>query len=97
MEFWQKIKNLFNHSNPSKKTSIMEEKMIGLVKMVANTKEVELSCDEVFELLDQYAEMVLRGEDVSEFMPDVKHHLDLCGECKEEYEVLYKILEATEA
>lgn len=95
MKFLQKIKNLIKPTNPIQVPSRMEEKMLGLVKMVANTNEVELSCDEVYVLLDQYTEMVLRGEDVSKFMPEVKHHLEMCGECKEEYEALYRILEAT--
>lgn len=97
MGLWKKIKQLFLSTASNPKSSSMEDKMVGLVKMVAITEDEELSCDEVFELLDQYAEMALRGEDVSAFMPQVKHHLDLCGECNEEYEALLKMLQALPA
>jgi hypothetical protein len=46
-------------------------------------------------LLDQYAEAVERGEDTAQLMPLVKHHLDLCRDCHEEYEALLNILESS--
>lgn len=64
-----------------------------MLRMIDNTQEIELSCDEVFELLDVYAEMALRGEDVSESLPFVKHHLEMCPDCREEYEAVMRILE----
>jgi len=45
-------------------------------------------------LLDQYAEMALRGEDPAELLPLVHYHLDMCPDCKEEYEALVRILQA---
>ena len=97
MGLWKKIKQLFINTASNQKSSSMEEKMVGLVKMVAITEDEELSCDEVFALLDQYAEMASKGEDVSKFMPQVKHHLEVCGECKEEYEALLAMLAASPA
>ena len=35
------------------------QKIIG---MILKTQEIELSCDEVYQLLDQYTEIVNRGE-----------------------------------
>ena len=67
----------------------MAEKVL---TMLAATLEEELTCDEVFALLDQFTEMAVRGEDVGRLMPLVKHHLDLCRDCHEEYEVLQGIL-----
>jgi len=63
--------------------------------MLELTEENEYSCDDVFRLLDQYSEMVARGENASELMPLIKHHLDLCKDCLEEYEALMSILQAT--
>jgi hypothetical protein len=68
------------------------QKMLGLVSMVEKTQEVELSCDDVLAVIDEYTERALTGEDVSKYMPQVKHHLDLCPECYEEYQVLLNIL-----
>jgi hypothetical protein len=66
----------------------------GLVGMIEKTHEVEIDCSQVYRLLDQYTEMVLRGEDPGQLMPLVKQHLDMCMDCHEEYEVLLKILES---
>lgn len=63
--------------------------------MLDQTQEEEYSCDEVYELLDQYVEAVQRGDDVTQLMPLVKHHLDMCVDCHEEYEALLNILEGS--
>jgi predicted anti-sigma-YlaC factor YlaD len=61
--------------------------------MISYTQETEVSCDEVDRLLDQFAELVQRGEDVKEVMPLVKNHVDMCPECREEFEALLRILQ----
>jgi hypothetical protein len=66
-----------------------------MLMMIANTREQELSCDEVHGLLDQYAEMALRGENPAEFLPLVHYHLDMCPDCREEYEALVRMLEGS--
>lgn len=66
-----------------------------LVMGVGHTQPQELSCDEVYELLDLFAEMISRGEDAATLMPLVQHHLQMCPECREEYEALLRTLEAT--
>ncbi|MBN1666800.1 MAG: hypothetical protein JW862_06915 [Anaerolineales bacterium] len=66
-----------------------------LLQMVENTDEVEIACDEVFELLDQYVEFEARGEDVAQLLPFVKRHLEKCHDCHEEYEALMRVFEAT--
>lgn len=64
-----------------------------LFKMISNTREDEIDCDDVLNIVDVYAEAVARGEDPSEMLPLVKHHLELCAPCLEEYEALLRILE----
>ena len=66
-----------------------------LIKRLGNTREEELSCDEVFALVDEYAEASQRGEDVASLKPLIRHHLDMCRECNEEYEALLQVLEGT--
>ena len=63
-----------------------------LLEIVGYTQDIEVSCDEVEQILDQFAELVQRGEDVKELMPLVKNHVDLCPECREEFEALMRIL-----
>ena len=66
-----------------------------LLRMVENTDEVEIGCDEVFALLDQYVELESHGEQVARLLPLVKSHLDKCRDCREEYEALVRILAAS--
>lgn len=69
---------------------------IKLSKILYNlsiTDENEIACNEVHELIDQFTEMELRGEDVSRLMPLVQKHLELCPDCSEEHEILKEILE----
>ncbi len=68
------------------------EKMQKMMAMLSNTREVELTCDEVFALLDQFTELAAQGEDVAQLMPLVKQHLDMCEDCRDEYKVLENIV-----
>jgi len=63
--------------------------------MMSMTHEQELSCDEVHDLMDQFAEMHLRGENPSHLFPLVQRHLDMCPECREEFEALLVALDVT--
>ncbi len=65
-----------------------------MVKMISNTRDQELSCDEVHDLLDEYTEKAIAGEDVSSVLPLVHHHLEMCPDCHEEYNALLRILSA---
>ncbi|MFU8770881.1 MAG: hypothetical protein ACNA8H_00515 [Anaerolineales bacterium] len=69
--------------------------MAKLIHMLENTDERELSCDEVFAIIDQYAELESGGEDAPSIFPLVKKHLDNCHDCLEEYESLSQILATT--
>ena len=66
-----------------------------LMHRLLNTHEEELSCDEVFALVDEYAEASQRGEDVADLKPLIRRHLDMCRECDEEYQALLRVLEGT--
>ena len=93
------IKQFFTRLfRPSKAPKIMAERSSDtaaqkMMAMISNTAEVELTCDEVFELLDQFTEMARRGENVAQLMPLVQHHLGMCPDCREEYEALKRVLE----
>jgi len=64
-----------------------------LMKAVEQTQEVEYDCAEVYDLLDQYVDMVNSKKDATQLMPLVRHHLDMCPDCREEYEALMNVLE----
>ncbi|HLB49736.1 MAG TPA: hypothetical protein VJL59_22190 [Anaerolineales bacterium] len=68
-----------------------------MIRQLEQTQDIEYSCDEVLRLLDQFAEAYLRGEDVMKLMPLVQRHLDMCPDCREEFEALMRILRASRA
>jgi hypothetical protein len=63
------------------------------LKSLAIDDQHEISCDEVFAVLDQFAEAVHRGENVLLFMPLIRQHLDVCPACREEYEAVLAMLQ----
>jgi hypothetical protein len=45
----------------------------------------ELSCDECFELLDEYVELEIAGADADASIPGMRAHLTGCPACSEEH------------
>ncbi len=66
-----------------------------LIREIAEVREEEIGCDECFEQVDRFIEMELSGLDAAQAMPLVQDHLEICGECREEYEALLMALRAT--
>ena len=50
--------------------------------------EPELSCEECFELLDEYVDLELAGEDADARLPGVREHLQGCPACHDDHESL---------
>lgn len=55
---------------------------------IYHTQDEEISCTECFDLVSQFVELELSGEDSAVKMPQVKQHLNQCPACREEYETL---------
>ena len=94
------LRRLLNWVRPSQKPSLPEASSINgqretvlLLQKLHKTEEVELTCDEVFAMLDEYTEMAMKGENVATLMPLVKQHLEMCPDCREEYEALERIIQ----
>ena len=66
-----------------------------LVRVVAETHETEIGCDECFDQLDLFAETALSGEEASAAMPLVGDHLDKCADCRSMFEALLRTLRST--
>ena len=99
MNFSERIKKLIKELGSSKADNAMQmpADVQKLIQMVENTQEVEFSCEDVYNILDQYTELVYRREDSAELMPLVEHHIEICPDCREEFETLLRILEASPA
>jgi hypothetical protein len=48
----------------------------------------ELTCDECFDMLDEYVEHELAGADADARIPGMRNHLAGCPACREEHESL---------
>ncbi len=99
MSLNEKIKDLLKRLGSSKEENAMQmpADVQKLIEMVENTQEVEFSCEDVYNILDQYTELVYHGDDSAELMPLVEHHIEICPDCREEFEALLRILEAVPA
>ena len=69
--------------------------VVKLVRVVAETHETEIGCDECFERLDRYVETELSGVEARDAMPLVGDHLDKCADCLREFEALLRALRGT--
>ena len=56
----------------------------------------EVSCDRCFELLDQYVDLELAGEDADARLPGMRAHLEGCPACHEDHESLRALVAATD-
>jgi hypothetical protein len=68
-----------------------------LVRLIADTRERELSCTECFDQIAAYVDLEAGGGDGATVMPALAQHLRQCGVCREEYETLRDLARADDA
>jgi hypothetical protein len=56
----------------------------------------EVTCEQCFELLDQYVELEVAGADADAHLPGLRAHLDGCPACREEHESLLALVAGNE-
>ena len=61
------------------------------LKRVLGPAGYEVGCDECFDLLDEYVELELSGQDADARIPGLHAHLDGCPACREEHEALREL------
>jgi hypothetical protein len=59
-----------------------------LVKRLLGPSEPEVTCEQCFELLDEYVELELQGEHADKRLPGLRAHLEGCPACHEDHESL---------
>jgi hypothetical protein len=69
--------------------------VIKLVRVVAETHETEIGCDECFEELDSFVETEISGAEASVAMPLVGDHLGKCADCRSKFKALLRALRVT--
>ena len=73
---------------------IKPEKLKQIVRMIARTREEEIGCEKCYAEMDRFVDMLIAGKKPEEAMPLVQHHLEMCGDCHEEFEALFEALRA---
>jgi anti-sigma factor RsiW len=67
-----------------------------LIDRLLGPNEPEVSCDECFELLDEYVDLELAGEDADARLPGMRAHLQGCPACREDHESLQALVRQTD-
>ncbi len=64
------------------------------MRLLENPQPEAYSCEQTFILLDEYVEALMQSKlDTKAAMHLVKHHLDNCPDCHEQFAALLRILE----
>ena len=66
-----------------------------MARALRHTCLEEADCDECFESMDRFAEMILAGEEAAKVLPLIEEHLAYCDDCRDEYEALLTALRTT--
>lgn len=67
-----------------------------LLRLVGQTRETEINCNQCLALVSEFAEQRLAGKGIADGLKAVEHHLSICLECREEYEALQRVLKGME-
>lgn len=62
-----------------------------LLRLTARTQDRELSCSECFELLPLCVDLEIAGRRDDARLPGFHQHLEQCGVCREEYEIVREL------
>jgi hypothetical protein len=89
LEIWMR-RVIFRRSGDGMDTELLKQMARGIM----TTRPDELGCDECFEQMDRFVDIVLDGKDAAAAMPLVQDHLNRCQNCREEYEALLTALRA---
>jgi hypothetical protein len=73
---------------------LSNEAVLGFLRLLEEDAQKEnVSCAEIYEKLDEYVECEMNCKDAAHIMPLIRHHLDVCSECCDEYEALLDVVE----
>ena len=71
---------------------ISKKEINGLMRLIGLTKDEEINCEQCLSKVAEFAEHELAGKSIPDGLQAVEHHLSICSECCEEYEILKKAL-----
>ena len=80
----------------STQPEMTEEVVVKFVNVLEHIEHEELSCADIYTILDEFVETEVKGGDKNKLSPLIHEHLDLCSECCDEYEALLAVVEHTD-
>jgi DNA-binding transcriptional MerR regulator len=88
------IQNIKRKIRPQEE--LQDEVVVRFLKILDRVREEEMSCEEMYEQLDEFVEQEVQSKEASStLMPLIQEHLDMCPDCCDEYEALLTVLENT--
>jgi hypothetical protein len=76
--------------------ALNSEQVGRLLKMIQQTREVELTCPECLDDLDKYTQRILDGIPIDGVLDRVREHLEACSCCNGQYKLILETLKAIE-
>ena len=73
-------------------SKLSKEQIQTLVGLISSADQDNLSCDDCFGRIGEFAEYALDGRELSDGMKIIQGHLEQCPCCKDEYEGLMDAL-----
>lgn len=88
------LQNFFG--KPAPQPEMTDEVVLKIIKILEQARAEEITCDDMFAQLDEFAEHKFYGRDIEKIAPLLREHLDICNGCHEEYAALLQVLENTQ-
>ena len=77
-------------------TTLSKEQIQTLCGLIVTTETDQMTCDDCFGRIGEFAEHALEGRELSEGMKVIQMHLEQCPCCRGEYEALIDALQEVE-
>jgi hypothetical protein len=63
-----------------------------LIARLLGPEGPEVTCEQCFDLLDEYVELEVAGSDADARLPGMREHLEGCPACREDHESLRELV-----
>ncbi len=67
---------------------ISKKEINGLMRLIGLTRDDEIDCDQCLMRVSEFVEQELNGKTIPDSLQVVEHHISICSECCEEYNLL---------
>ena len=74
-------------------TTLKKEQIQTLVGLIVTTETDQLTCEDCFGQIGEFAEHALKGRELTDGMKVIQRHLEQCPCCRGEYEALIEALQ----